>query len=51
MTYIYSVLKNEKENTLIEKNISSNQPFSNFFSENVTFTKFLPKISEMTVSQ
>ena len=28
------------------KNISSNQLFNNFFSKNVTFTKFLPKISE-----
>ena len=32
--------------TLIEKNISSNQLFSNFFSNNVGFTKFLPKKCE-----
>ena len=29
-------------NLLSPKKISSNQLFSNFFSENVTFTKFLP---------
>ena len=28
------------------KNFSSNQLFSNFFSKNVTFTKFLPEMSE-----
>ena len=34
--------KNEKF-SLTEKNISSNQRFSNLFSKNVDFTKFLPK--------
>ena len=29
-----------------QKNISSNQLFSNLFSKTVTFTKFLPKMSE-----
>ena len=30
------------------KNISSNHLFSNFFSENVTFTKFFPKMCSNT---
>ena len=29
-----------------QRNISSNQPFSNLFSKTVTFTKFLPKMRE-----
>ena len=32
-----------------QKNISSNQLFSNFFSKNVAFTKFLPKMSESEI--
>ena len=34
------------KNLLSPKNISSNQLFSKFFSRNVTFTKFLPKMCE-----
>ena len=30
-----------------KKHISSNQHFSNFFSKNVNFTKFLPKMCEL----
>ena len=41
----YKVWKNEKF-TLTEKIMSSNQLSSNFFSNTVTFTKFLPKKSE-----
>ena len=33
-------------NSLSPKKISSNQLFSDFFSKSVTFTKFLPKMSE-----
>ena len=37
----------EKQDILShQKNISSNQLFSDLFSKTVTFTKFLPKISE-----
>ena len=31
-----------------QKNVSSNQLCSNFFSKNIAFTKFLPKISVLT---
>ena len=34
------------KNLLSPKNISSNQLFSNFFSKNGAFTKFLPKKRE-----
>ena len=34
-----------------QKNISSNQFFSNSFSKPVTFTKFLPKMSERKFPQ
>ena len=32
-----------------EKDISSNQLFSNFFSKNISFTKFLPKMCFLSV--
>jgi len=43
--YMYTLWKNQKF-TLTEFFFSSNQLFSNFFSEYVSFTKFLPKYSE-----
>ena len=39
------------KNLVSPKNISSNQLFSNFYSKNVTFTKFLPKMCETKSQQ
>ena len=39
------------KNLVSPKNISSNQLFSKFFSRNVTFTKFLPKMCETKSQQ
>ena len=43
-SYFYGTQCEKTRNSLSQKNISSNQLFSNLFSKTVTFTKFLPKM-------
>ena len=50
-TQRYGTQCGKTKNLVSPKNISSNQLFSNFFSKNATFTKFLPKMCETKSQQ